>query len=209
MSWDISLSQTFVKAVYVTYINSCLDICNIADERLIFSEGSLQVCAEQEAVFEDIIHAMHSIFEEESSEAVLLVDASNAFNSVSREAFLHNVSIICPPISTYVQNCYSVHSRLFIIGGGEIKSTEGTAQWYPIAMAVYAIAIIPLILMIVEITSHADNITKTAAYADDITAAGKIIQLKHWWDTLCELGPKFGYYPEARKSWLIIKEHTR
>ena len=64
--------------------------------------------------------------------------------------------------------------------------------------------------MIVEITSHADNTTKTAAYADDITAAGKIIQLKHWWDTLCELGPKFGYYPEARKSWLtIIKEHTR
>ena len=47
-----------------------------------------------EAGCESIIHAMHSIFEEESSEAVLLVDASNAFNSVNREAFLHNVSII-------------------------------------------------------------------------------------------------------------------
>ena len=184
-------------------------IVSAIQKDIVSSVGSLQVCAGHEAGCEAIIHAMHSIFEEESSEAVLLVDASNAFNSVNREAFLHNVSIICPPISTYVQNCYSVHSRLFIIGGGEIKSTEGTTQGDPIAMAVYAIATIPLILMIVEITCHADNTTKTAAYADDITAAGKIIQLKHWWDTLCELGPKFGYYPEARKSWLIIKEHTR
>ena len=53
------------------------------------------------------------------------------------------------------------------------------------------------------------QITQQNSSIYDITAAGKIIQLKHWWDTLCELGPKFGYYPEAHKSWLIIKEHTR
>ena len=73
-------------------------------------------------------------------------------------------------------------------------------------MAVYAIAIIPMILMIVDITSKIDDSTKTAAYADDVTAAGKIIQLKNWWKTLCILGPKFGYYPEASKSWLIVKK---
>ena len=47
-------------------------------------------------------------------------------------------------------------------------------------MPVYAIAIIPMILMIVDITSKIDDSTKTAAYADDVTAAGKIIQLKNW-----------------------------
>ena len=46
-------------------------------------------------------------------------------------------------------------------------------------MAVYAIAIIPMILMIVDITSKIDDSTKTAAYADDVTAAGKTIQLKN------------------------------
>ena len=67
-------------------------------------------------------------------------------------------------------------------------------------MAVYAIAIVPMILLIVDITSKTDDSTKTAAYADDDTAAGKIIQLKNWWKTLYMLGPEFGYYPEASKS---------
>ena len=62
-----------------------------------------------------------------------------------------------------------------------------------------------MILIIVDITSKIDDSTKAAAYADDVTAAGKIIQLKNWWKMLCLLGPKFGYYPEASKSWLIVK----
>ena len=60
-------------------------------------------------------------------------------------------------------------------------------------MAIYATARIPLILMIVDISHQDDSSTKTAAYADDLTA-GKITQLKKWWDTLSQLGPKFGYY---------------
>ena len=48
-----------------------------------------------------------------------------------------------------------------------------------------------------------------AAYADDVTAAKRIIQLKNWWKTLCTLSPKFGYYPEASKSWLILKEKAK
>ena len=75
-------------------------------------------------------------------------------------------------------------------------------------MGVYAIAIIPMILMIVDITRKIDDSTKTAAY-DDVSAAGKIIQLKNWWKKLCILGPKFGYYPEASKSWLIVKEKAK
>ena len=85
-------------------------------------------------------------------------------------------------------------SQLFIIGVGEIEYTEGTTQGDPTAMIIYVIAIIPLILMIIDITHQDDSYTKTAA--DD----GKIIQLKKWWDALCQLSPKFGYYPEGVKS---------
>ena len=173
---------------------------------IVSSVGSLQVCAGHEAGCEAIVHAMRSIYNEEETEAVLLVDASNAFNSVNREAFLHNVSVICPSIATFVHNCYAAPTRLFVIGGTELSSKEGTTQGDPIAMAVYAIAIIPLILMILEITESRENEkTKAAAYADDLTTGGRIIGIKHWWDQLCRLGPKFGYFPEASKSWLIIK----
>ena len=176
---------------------------------IVTSVGSLPFCAGQEVGCESIIHAIHAIYEDETCEAVLLVDASNAFNSINRNVFLHNVTIICPAIVMYVKNCYSLHSRLFIIGGNEVRSCEGTTQGDPIAMAVYAIAVIPMILMIVDITSKIDGSTKTAAYTDDVTAAGKIIQLKNWWKTLCILGPKFGYYPEASKSWLLVKEKVK
>ena len=119
---------------------------------------------------------MQAIYEDETCEAVLLVDASNAFKSIKRNVFLHNVAIICPAIAVYVKNCYSLHSRQFIIVGNQIRSCEGTTQGDPIAMTVYAIEIIPMILMIVDITRIIDDSTKTAAYADGVTAAGKIIQ---------------------------------
>ena len=82
---------------------------------IVTSVGSLQVCAGQEAGCESIIHAMQAIYEDETCEAVLLVDASNAFNSINRNVFLHNVTIICPAIAIYVKNCYSLHSQLLII----------------------------------------------------------------------------------------------
>ena len=60
--------------------------------------------------------------------------------------------------------------------------------------------------MILEITeSYSEGTLKAAAYADDLIAAGCIPGLKYWWDQLCELFPKFGYFPQASKSWLIIK----
>ena len=173
---------------------------------LISSVGSLQVCAGHEAGCESTMHAMHKIYEEDELEAILLVDASNAFNSVNRKTFLHNIGIICPPLAKFVRNCYNLPSQLFIIGGGETQSTEGTTQGNPTAMAIYTIAIIPLIPMIVNITHQDDSSTKTAVYADDFTAAGNTTQLRKEWDTLCHLGPKFGYYPER---WKVLAYYKR
>ena len=97
-------------------------------EDIIQSVRSLQVCAEQDAGYESLIHAMRTIYEDQSGEAVLLVDASNAFNPINRNVFFHNVEVICPLIARYVKNCYSVNSRLFIICGGETQSVGGTTQ---------------------------------------------------------------------------------
>ena len=71
-------------------------IVSVVRNDITSSVGSLQVCAGHEAGCEAAIHAMHTIFEDEKTEAVLLVDADNAFNSVNRQVFLHNICIICP-----------------------------------------------------------------------------------------------------------------
>ena len=42
-----------------------------------------------------------------------------------------------------------------------------------------------------------------------MTAAGPIDQLKKWWDELRRLGPKFGFYPEGCKSWLVIRKTAK
>ena len=170
--------------------------------------GSLQVCAGQEAGSEAAIQAMEKIFKEESTETVLLVDAANAFNSINRKVFLHNISILCPAISTFVTNCYTTPARLFVIGGTEIRFNEGTTQEDPVVMAIYAIGITPLIMMIIElVTTRCDDL-KMVAFVDDFSAAGKLSSFLQWWTTLLEIGPKFGYYPEPKKSWLITKLET-
>ena len=64
-------------------------IVSVLKKEVVSSAGSLQVCAGQEAGSEPAIHAMEKIFKEESTVAVLLVDAENAFNSINRKVFLH------------------------------------------------------------------------------------------------------------------------
>ena len=90
-------------------------VMSIVKKDVITSTGSLQVCAGQEAGAEA-----------EKCEAVLLIDAENAFNLINRKAALHNISITCPIISNYKTNSYTFNSRLLIIGGKEIRSKEGT-----------------------------------------------------------------------------------
>lgn len=183
-------------------------IASILKDELRSSIGPLQVCAGQEGGCEAAVHAIRRIFEQDDTEAVMLVDAENAFNKVNREVFLHNIKVICPSISTYVHNCYQTKSRLFVIGGTELSSSEGTTQGDPIAMYVYAIATIPLI---VKTVWHMDEsksegcAAKTAGYADDLFGAGSISGLKKMWDFIKIQGPKYGYHQQEKKTWLIVK----
>ena len=78
---------------------------------------------------------MHDIFSEEHTEAGLLIDEENAFSSISRKVMLHNMKFICTLTSTYVSYiCYAAPPRLFIFGGDEILSKEGTTQGDPTSM---------------------------------------------------------------------------
>ncbi len=87
-------------------------IISVIKPDISMSTGSLQLA----------VHAMEEIFQEEETDAILLVDASNAFNSLNHQVLLHNIRYLCPPMATYVKNCYGSPSRLFVMGGKEILS---------------------------------------------------------------------------------------
>ena len=161
--------------------------------------GATQVCAGQKAGIEAIIHAMTSMFKADETDAVILLDAENALNCLNCKAALHNIRLTCPSLSIVLINIYNVASRLFIIGGHELASKEGTTQGDIFAMAMYALGIMPLIDGL-----RSFSVTQ-AWYADDAQGAGKMLALRNWWDSLNKLGPDFGYFPKASKTFLVAK----
>ena len=130
------------------------------------------------------------MFNEGDTEAVLMVDASNAFNSINREAFLHNTKVLCPALATFINNCYSIPSDLFVQGGKRLKSLEGTTQGDPAAMVIYALGITPLLAWLSNLSKEKTEKfpSREVAFAGDLNHVGSLENLKKWWDLL---GGKF------------------
>ena len=63
-------------------------ILHITREDIQQAAGSLQLCAGQMAGAEAAIHGMNLAFHDQGSDAVLLVDAINAFNLINRHNFI-------------------------------------------------------------------------------------------------------------------------
>ena len=128
--------------------------------------GSLQLCVGQKSGNEAAVHALSDIFDEEATDGVLLVDASNAFNCLNRKAALVNINNLCPALGTVLINTYRSEPNLFI-DGECILSREGTTQGDPLAMAMYAMATLP---MIQHLQQKAD--IQQVWYADDSAGGG-------------------------------------
>lgn len=158
--------------------------------------GCSQMCGGQISGIEAAVHAVRSAYDLDGNEGVLLVDASNAFNNLNREV---NIRRLCPPLANILVNTYRAPSELFV-DGEVLYSEEGTTQGDPLAMPFYALATIPLIRKI-------EGEAKQVWYADDAAAVGSIGDLRQWWDRLAKLGPSFGYFANAAKTWLVTKEH--
>ena len=61
----------------------------------------------------------------------------------------------------------------------------------------YAIGILPLIDFL------STNAIKQFWYTDDATAMSK---MRSWWEQLVKIGPHYGYFPNASKTWMVVKK---
>ena len=88
--------------------------------------------------------------------------------------------------------------------GTDITSRERSTQPGPVSMAIFDIGITPLINMLIVILSN-EYSANVMVYANDFSASRNLQDLRRWWNVLTEIGPKFGYYSETTKTWLVVK----
>ena len=249
--------------------------------------GVDQLCTGVKAGIEGAVHAMAALFDDPATEGMLLVDASNAFNRMSRPAALYNCRVLWPRCSRFLFNTYNGHAALHLAGSPDpLWSQEGTTQGDPLAMLMYAGGILPLVRRLRDagdrtpvgaaptspdlpmasstappgpteplgaahtspdlaaslappplrrMTSEGPSPGPAAAssiftdpslracaaaavdptspssrrrqcwYADDSSALGRLHSLFDWFSTLRRDGPAFGYHPEPKKSYLVVK----
>ena len=178
-------------------------IVRVIKEEIKLAAGTVQLAAGQLGGCEAAIHALKDHFESDSCEAVLLLDASNAFNSMNRKLALHNSAFYCPGLSMFLRNIYSKPSNLFV-GSEVILSREGTTQGDPSAMDFYSVGL----LYLTELADTDDVLQ--IWYADDANGAGTVLGVSSWFEKISSLGPSFGYLVNPSKCVLIVKpEHTQ
>ena len=107
---------------------------------------------------------------------------------------------LCANLAPALINTYH-NATVLYVEGLTILSEEGTTQGDPLALPMYALAKTPLISQL-----QASNNVTQVWYSDDAAAAGSLQDLQ-WWNHLATLGPAFGYFANAPKTWLLTKHH--
>ena len=88
-------------------------VMRVTKPDVVDASGSLQVCAGHKSGSKAAIHGMRNNFDADETDAVLVVDVSNAFNGLNRAAALHNTRVLCPTTATYAINTYRPPARLY------------------------------------------------------------------------------------------------
>ena len=180
-------------------------------QELIDATCPIQVCAGVKGGIEAAIHALRQIYDDPETDGILLVDADNAFNSLNRNAALHNVQYTCPEFQKYLINTYREPAELYIAGTSKvISSCEGTTQGDNAAMGFYSCSLMPLVNVLKVHQACRDQpqkeLPKQVLYADDAAAGGTLSQLHSWWSDICREGPCLGYFPKPSKTVLVVKK---
>ena len=95
----------------------------IAKSVLFVTRGDLQDTADSKQLYADkiadieaAVHAMRSFVTKEDTKAVLLVYATNAFNSLNRQISHCNVQLPCPSLANIFINSFREPSELLVDG---------------------------------------------------------------------------------------------
>ena len=126
------------------------------------------------------------------------MDASNAFNSVNRQAALHNILRFCPPLAWILINTYQSPVRLIIPGStsGGLVSTEG-AYLVVKSKYVHAAARRSFAGTCIAVTTDGQRHLGAAIGPREYTTTYVTSKIKGWCDEIKRLSEIADIYPHV------------
>ena len=128
------------------------------------------------------------------------VDLANAFNRVSRSAFIALLRKHFPELSAWVEWTYSTDS-LLTYGSRTLPSSEGVQQGDPLGPLLFSLVMLEAAKMIKE--ALPGSLQLHLWYLDDGVIAGKAEDVSFALETLSRVGPKWGLHINTSKCEII------
>ena len=151
---------------------------------------------------EAIVHAVADVLNDSSilpeNRFTLLVDFSNAFNSIDRGSMFQEVRARIPSMAAWFENCYGSEPVLRI-GHHSILSCGGVQQGDPLGPLGCALALHPIVE---KIKREVPGLLINAWYLDDGTLCGCAGDLTSALDIIETEGPARGLHLNRSKSLL-------
>jgi hypothetical protein len=180
----------------------CKAIARVTQEEVREACGAMQLCGGMPSGCEAGARAIQELWDDPEVEAVLFIDARNAFNTMNRAEAIRTATERCPIIARALKNIYGTPSSLCLEDGSHISSKEGTTQGCPLGMVMFALSSLPLIARVAV-----EGLIQIW-YADDSAGAGKVEGLRRWYQRIEEEGPQRGYHIKLSKTVALVKPHA-
>lgn len=151
---------------------------------------------------EAIVHAASQAMStvDNVQRCTLLLDFSNAFNSINRESMFVEFRRRLPGLSAWIEYCYSGQPLLHF-GDDVIYSCTGVQQGDPLGPLGFALTLHPVIK---QIKAEAPSLIMNAWYLDDGTLMGQpdVLSTALW--VVERVGPSLGLHLNHTKSLLFV-----
>ena len=182
--------------------SKCLSKC-VKDEAF-QTLTPLQVGVGVKVGCETVVHAVSRIQEDPaiqpSDKWTLLLDFSNAFNSISRSHMFMEIQARIPILTPWMESCYGTQPFLHL-GDHTILSSSGVQQGDPLGPLGFALTLQPIIE---RIRDEVPGLNINAWYLDDGTLCGSAVDLVKALKIVEDEGPSRGLHLNRSKSLLYI-----
>ena len=159
---------------------------------------------------EIVIHTVRSLMEANPHFDVFAMDASNAFNRVSRLSALSTIKEHFPSVFNLILRLYGANTNLWFHGLDSgicsIVSSEGSIQGDAAGTWFFVVALQPLLSGLQTILGNSGS---SLFFVDDGTLVGDPAILTRAIDYLIQQGPRYGFHLNLAKcSYLVGRTST-